>query len=135
MLILVSILVVVAMPFYRNQMLGVGRMQAVAAIMGVRQRQQEYFAQHRRYAQSLEPLGYSSDAVAIDRQGKFIAADATARIYLIDLENQEGDYTVTAQPQLGQTKDHRCGVLSLSALGKAAVTGEGGNAACWRVAR
>lgn len=134
-LILASILVVVAIPFYRTQILGVGRMQAVAALMNVRQRQQEYFAQHRRYAPSLQALGYPGGLIAIDRQGQIIAAEEVARIYLIELVTQESDYIVTAQPQLAQRRDQRCGSLSLSALGMARVTGADAIPACWRVAR
>jgi type IV pilus assembly protein PilE len=131
-LLLVSILAGVALPFYRHEFLVLGRTQGVTALMEVRQRQQGFFAQHRRYAEALAALGYAHSPFAIDRLGKVRQPDSAARIYLISLVTQGGNYTVTAQPQLFQGKDSGCGELSLSARGEIGVTGSDSVRQCWR---
>ena len=80
-------------------------------------RQEQYFIDHKRYADTLSDLGFPASPYAIGPDGEAVSVLAESRVYLIDLTASEYAYTLYATPQLSQAEDRLCGILSLNSMG------------------
>jgi type IV pilus assembly protein PilE len=94
-------------------------------------RQEQYFIDHKQYAESLSDLGFLANPYAIDSEGEEVSVLDEQRIYLVSLVTTEYAYTLNATPLLGQTKDRLCGTLSLDSRGIKLATGDGHVRECW----
>ncbi|MEZ5571996.1 MAG: type IV pilin protein [Halioglobus sp.] len=129
--LVIAILMTLILPSYQRQLVGTRRSIASAALLQTLIRQEQYFVEHKRYAQTLVELDYPASPYAIDAQGNVLAEDAQNRIYLINLATTTNAFTLLATPQLGQAADQLCGALSLDSIGIKRVTGEADVSACW----
>ena len=100
-------------------------------LLQVADRQQQFFMDNKRYAASLESLGFTSNPFVMDDQGRVVAAGDEDRIYSISLSNTTATtYTATAAPQQMQAyKDTKCGSLTLTHTGEKSQSGAATN--CW----
>lgn len=128
---IVAVLTILVMPGYQEQLRNTRRGLGWAELMKVMARQEQFFLNHKRYAQTLTDLKLPENPYVIDSHG--IAGPRLSRgaIYLISLDVSEHAYTLTATPQLDQAKDDICGVLSIDSSGRKHSTGEGAMGKCW----
>ena len=115
-LVIVGVLLMVSLPSYQRQAMQARRALARSELQEVAVRQEQFFLDHRRYAQTLGELGYPGDPSALDDQGNTLAS-AEGGIYLIALAPEENGYRVSAVPDEHYPDDSSCGSLSLDALG------------------
>lgn len=127
-LLIVSVLLLIALPAYREQVLGSHRALGRTELRKIAVRQELYFIEQGRYANSLAELGLPPDGYAIDARGEIRSRSESGNIYAVQLATGGGSFTLQASP-LGD--DPRCGILSLDALGKTAASGAGGVQSCW----
>jgi type IV pilus assembly protein PilE len=128
---IVAILLALTLPAYQRQLGDTRRRLGSAELLQVMMRQEQYFLQHKRFAESLAELAYAEQPYAIDAQGNVVSAQAQNRIYLIDLTTRTNAYTLSAIPQLYQAANDLCGTLSLDSTGAKRASGGGGVRDCW----
>ena len=129
--LIVAILLVLILPSYQRQLIDTRRSLGVSELLGITIRQEQYFIDHKRYAQTLLDLGFSASPYAIDSDGESVPLLTESRVYLIDLTTSEYAYTLHATPQLQQADDYLCGTLSVNSIGVKSVTGYGSAKLCW----
>lgn len=132
---ILALLLMTVLPSYRSQLLKTGRIAAQSELLQVVARQEHYFILNRQYAGALKLLGYPSGPYAIGADGEWLAAGSNKRIYLISLSEVDATaspqaFTVSATPQLSQSRDTRCGTLQVDALGVKAAS-KGSYRDCW----
>lgn len=130
-LVIVATLLVLALPSYQGHLRDTRRALAGAALLEAVIRQEQFFLDHKRYAERLTDLDFPAHPFAINRDGNAVVDDADDRIYLIDLATGANTYTFSATPQLGQAADRLCGTLSLDWAGTRRASGELGPDDCW----
>lgn len=128
---IMAILFTLTLPAYLRQIRDMRRSLGGAALLEVVMRQEQFFLNHKRYAESLTELAYPAHPYAIDSHGGVVSDQADTRIYLIELATRTNAYTVIATPQLDQAVDQACGTLSLDSNGVKRATGKGGDRSCW----
>jgi type IV pilus assembly protein PilE len=151
-LAIVGILFAVALPSYQNSVLRANRTVGKTTIDTIMQRQESYFADNKRYADTLTKLGYGSASINVDANG----TSAGAAIYTVTLQAlPNGSGSNVAQCNLGstgapytigyavvatgtgvQTKDKDCQTLCSSSSGKRGSKGANstpgaGASRCW----
>lgn len=127
-----AVLLLVAVPEYREHLLRTHRAAARIAMYEILARQEQYFIDHQQYADSLLALGYPASPFALDSEGHASTPlAAPERVYLIEISVQGSNFTLHAQPQLAQTADAGCGVLSLTSQGVRASSGRYPLTRCW----
>lgn len=142
-LTLLSVLVLTALPGYRQYVEGSARAAARSALHQIAERQQIYREKHGEYARTLGRLGWNSGTIHLYRDGTLSHIDTPDAIYQVRLEGRPGSracppggspqpsgYTVVAEPLRDQARDGRCGTLCLNSSG-AARTSESDSSACW----
>ncbi len=128
---IVAVLLMLALPAYQRQLWETRRYLGGAALLQVMVRQEQYFLENRRFAETLTELAYPEHPYAINSQGSAVSAQAQNRIYLIELSTRANAYTLSATPQLDQAGDDQCGTLRLSSIGVKQASGEGTDQTCW----
>ncbi|MFT4519625.1 MAG: type IV pilus assembly protein PilE [Halioglobus sp.] len=124
-------LTILALPAYQRHINTSNRALAAAAILETSVRQQQFFAENKRYARSMLELGYSQESYGLDRRGKRVKNEAANRVYIVELATEVGAFTVRAIPQLAQSNDNLCGIMSLTSSGIRSVDGKGSAGSCW----
>lgn len=128
---IMAVLVTIVVPSYQSQFLDVRRSLARVELLRLATRQEQYFLDHRRYAQRLTELGLPQDPYAINGEGNAVAPGDEDRVYLVSLVTRLNGYALVATPQLSQLGDERCGELRLDSTGlRRARNGEGAPD-CW----
>lgn len=138
--IVLGILVAVALPSYQGYVIRTSRSAAKSVLLQAAARQEQYFSDHKSYADSMTDLGYASDPVNIDNQGQ---PAGTNIVYQVSVTPQNAArttnatvpvlyYTLAAAPQNRQTRDTKCGTLSLREDGQRFETGTDTAYECWR---
>ncbi len=134
-IVVISILVAVALPNYRDQIIKTRRSLAAGELVKVQARQEQFFVNNKRYATVLTDLGYPAATYGIGSDGETVPAADGSRIYIIQLAAgaTATAFTLQAVPQLAQADDTRCQTLQLSSLGVKSVTGGATETAayCW----
>jgi type IV pilus assembly protein PilE len=128
---IVAILLALTLPAYQRQLRDTRRHLGGAALLEAMMRQEQYFLDHKRFADTLTELAYPEHPYSIDARGDAVSAQAKNRIYMIDLTTRSNGYTLLAMPQLGQAADKACGTLSLDSTGAKRASEGGGGRACW----
>jgi type IV pilus assembly protein PilE len=128
---IVAILLVLTLPSYQRQLRNMRRSLGAAELLQVMMRQEQYFVDHKRYADTLTDLDFPTSPYAIDAEGNVGSALADNRIYLIELSLNQEAYTLRAIPQLGQSADRLCGTLSLDSMGTKRAAGGSTTRECW----
>jgi Tfp pilus assembly protein PilE len=119
------------LPGYQYIVLKSTRAAARATLLDVTSRQEQYFANNKRYAFDLASLGLP-DPYHVDSRGDAVEPGAAA--YRIDLDLPEGEYRgAVATPVNRQANDSLCMAFSLSRLGIVAVSGAQASSPgdCW----
>ena len=134
-MVILAILTSVALPAYQGHVISTKRSSARVELLKTMARQEQYFINHKRYAASLNLLGYASSPYAISSGGELVPIDSPDRIYLVsitDVSPMEAptEFTLQAIPQLGQVRDSRCGVLGISSRGVKSASA-GAVSECW----
>lgn len=128
--VIVSILAAIIYPMYQDYVVRANRAVGKSVLLDVAARQEQYFANNAGYSSGTVKLGYPS-AYYVDRKGG--QGTSTTGIYLISVTNATSapirDYTLTATRKNFQTKDTKCGNLTLNNLGVKSQTGTA--ARCW----
>jgi type IV pilus assembly protein PilE len=130
--VIIGILAAVGYPSYLQYVTRAKRTTAKSVLTQVADRQEQYFADNKQYADTMTQLGYSANPFAINDDGAQVPAANTSRIYLVQLANTGGTTTFTAQavPQLSQaTRDAKCATLTLTHQGLRGQTGTSTD--CW----
>jgi type IV pilus assembly protein PilE len=132
-LVIVALLLMVALPAYRQQQVNANRRIGASALMIALARQEQFRVEYGRYAPGLVQLGFPADAYGIGATGDVVDAGDPQRVYLVSYSEEEanpGVVTLRATPQLAQSRDRLCGELRLNTLG--VKTAELGPASrCW----
>lgn len=128
---IVGILAAIAYPSYMQFITRTKRSVAKSALLKVADREEQFFADNKRYTSDLTQLGYGANGFMVDAKGAEVAAGDGHRIYAISLTNTSATtYTANAVPQLQQAaNDGQCQTLTLTHKGQKGQTGPGGN--CW----
>ncbi len=130
-LVILSLLLLLSLPGYRQHVLVAQRRLAQAYLLQLHMRQQQFIQAHRQPATSLAQLGVPAGRTAIDGRGVPIAGDSPGSVYLVELRSHERGYILLAVPQHRQRHDTRCGTLSLDRLGVKGSGGPGLPGECW----
>ena len=128
---ILSIIASIAYPSYMGTVSRTNRSAAKSALLEVANRQEQFFAENKRYAVNLSDLGYSGNAFMIDARGEPVTASSSDRCYGISLTNTAAmTFTANATPELQQaTHDSGCAMLTLTHTG---IKGQSGpSTRCW----
>lgn len=130
-LAIVAVLMLVALPAYRQHVLEARRLLARLELQGLQLRQEQFFLQHRRYARDLLELGLPASPYALDGNGNPLPASAPQGLYLIALDAEDAAYRLRAIPRSAQAADRHCGTLGLASSGSRSASGAGPLSECW----
>ena len=130
-IVIIAIIASAAYPLYTQYVVRAKRSVGTTMLLQVADRQQQYFMDHKRYASSLESLGFTSNPFMMNDQGTLVADGDPQRIYGISLSDTTATtYTATAEPQENQAnKDTQCASLTLTHTGEKGQSGSGTK--CW----
>ena len=130
-IVIIAIIASAAYPLYTQFVVRAKRSVGTTMLLQVADRQQQYFMDHKRYASSLESLGFTSNPFMMNDQGALVADGDPNRIYGISLSDTTATtYTATAEPQGNQAdKDSHCASLTLTHAGEKGQSGSGTK--CW----
>jgi type IV pilus assembly protein PilE len=128
---IVALLLTLTLPSYQKQLRSTRRSLGSAELQEVLMRQEQYFLDRKRYANTLTALGFPASPYSIDAQGNALPALTTDSIYLIELSLQQDAYTVHAIPQFGQAADSVCGTLSIDSMGTKRAAAGAAVRECW----
>lgn len=128
---IIAIIAAVAYPSYTQFVVRAKRATGISMLLQVADRQQQYFMDNKRYAASLDSLGYASATIMVSDEGQVVADGDTDRTYGLRMTNTTAtSYTITATPQLKQAEnDTLCGNLTLTDVGIKGQSGSGES--CW----
>lgn len=130
--VIVAVLMSIAVPSYRAQVLKSHRAAAKAKVLEVASRQESYFADNKAYGE-LDDLGFASATMGVDANGNWIASSSTEAVYTVSvtLPNPPLSYSVTADTANGQADDDaKCATFTVSDTGQRSATGSLGTN-CW----
>lgn len=130
---IVAILAAIAYPSYQAYIVRTNEGVARAFLGDLTSRQQAFYNDRRRFADSLVDLGYGTATVSLRRDGQ-PAADGDTVIYTAGVQDGSvtaRNYVVQAVPAGVQATRSQCGTLSLDAQGTRGATGAKGDA-CWQ---
>lgn len=128
---IISMIAAFAYPSYTQFVTRSKRTIATGMLMQIADRQQQFFMDNKRYADTLTRLGYASDSIMISDEGQVVASGDEKRIYNVQISASNFvTYELTATPQLNQaTKDTKCGNLTLTHTGEKGQSGSSTD--CW----
>jgi type IV pilus assembly protein PilE len=128
---IIAIIASIGYPSYMGYVTRANRTAAKSLLLQVADRQEQFFANNKRYTADLTDLGYAANGFMINNQGAFTVAGADDRIYAIRLTNATPvTYTVNASPVLRQAgHDAQCQTLTLTHSGVRSQTGP--STECW----
>lgn len=126
-----GILLLFALPSYQHYQLKTKRALGGAELLRVLARQEQFFANNKQYAPTLDLLGYSGNPYAINANADDVPVLAIDRIYNIELISTAPTYfELKAVPQLHQVRDSLCGTLKLTSQGRKSTSTSAG-ILCW----
>ena len=128
---ILSILASIAYPSYQGYITRTNRSAGKSALLEAANRQEQFFADNKRYATDLADLGYGGNAFMVNAQGDPVPDLSAERCYGVSLTNTTAtSYTLNAAPQLGQANhDAQCATLTLTHTGIRGQTGA--STKCW----
>jgi len=122
---------VLVLPAYQSQVLTARRGLARLELLKIMTRQEQFFLNHLKYADSLTQLGFPAHPYALTRDGNVAPASATDSIYLIGLDATSRSYIVTASPTDRQREDTGCQAMSIESNGIRHSSGTYATQECW----
>ena len=119
---IVAVLASIAVATYTRYTAKTNRAAAAAVVLGIANRQEQFYLDARQYANSIADLGVT-------------VPEEVSQHYTITTTRVAGPppgFTVTAAPKTTQlSRDGKCKTLTLSTNGTKTVTGTGSVADCW----
>lgn len=138
---IIGILSAIAIPAYQANVVNGVRLVAVAGLMDLANRQEQFFLNNKTYTANMVNLGYTAglvfdlvgdSAVALNNKQTLVTSTATDRVYDIKIDSASATaFSVSAVPQLAQAGDTECGILSLNNMGAKTESGTGIPIDCW----
>jgi len=130
-IVLLSIIAASAYPSYTQYVVRAKRTAGKSMLLQVADRQQQYFMDNKRYANSLTSLGFQENPFMISDDGDYVAMGDSRSVYMVVIANPTPTtYWAIAMPQMMMaTKDTQCGILFLLNTGQKGATG--GGEKCW----
>ncbi|MGI9250466.1 MAG: type IV pilin protein [Pseudohongiellaceae bacterium] len=138
---IIGILAMLAIPSYQASVQRGTRAVAVAGLLDLSNRQQQFYLNNRSYASSMADLGYPADrvfssgedsAVALSNGRTLVATTSADRVYILKIDNATATaYTISAVPQLAQANDSECGTLTTDNTGARSTSGTATSIDCW----
>ncbi|TXS91419.1 type IV pilin protein [Parahaliea maris] len=128
--VIVSILMLVALPAYQDSVIRAKRSAARTALSEIMSRQEQFFINNKSYATTLAELGLPASYFV--NENAETATSTADRVYQIALVLDSGVFdAATATPQNTQTKDTRCATYTLNVTGAKSNSGGGSVTECW----
>lgn len=140
--VIVAILASIAVPSYRQYVLRANRTVAKTALTDLVARQEGYKVDRKRYALSLDKLGFGAATLYLDRDGVLATSSNDNSIYQVSLAGNPGfsscspggsastgGFTIVMTPIGAQARDKQCGLLCESSAGIRGASGSGTD--CW----
>ncbi|MCF7990561.1 MAG: type IV pilin protein [Thiohalocapsa sp.] len=122
---ILGILVSIAVPSYRLQMIKAHRAEAINALMDVASRQERFYNDNRTYTTDMAALGFAADPLIT--AGGYYSVDAVAGDSGIGTS-----YVATATRRAGQTADGICGNFKINSEGRTWIASGSASAEdCW----
>lgn len=144
MLVVVAIigtLSALAIPAYQASVENSTRSVAIAGLMDLANREEQFFLNNKIYTANMINLGYPAglvfdlagdSAAALNNNQTLVASTSTDRVYVIKIDSATASaFSVSAVPQLAQTNDTECATLSLDNMSAKTESGTGNQADCW----
>lgn len=144
MLVVVAIigtLSAIAMPAYQASVENSTRSVAIAGLMDLANREEQFFLNNKIYTANMINLGYPAglvfdlagdSAAALNNNQTLVASTSTDRVYVIKIDSATASaFSVSAVPQLAQANDSECATLSLDNMSAKTESGTGNPADCW----
>ena len=130
-IVIVGLLAAMAFPAYTNYATRTKRALAKSQLNQIASKQEQFFADNKRYAVDLVELGYSDEEITMNPSSQIVRASATDALYTLSISNADKrTFTASAVPLGVQaTNDTDCGTLSLNQSGNR--TTSGGGSTCW----
>ena len=120
-LAIASVLMLVALPAYREMVVRAQRVAGKVALMEVINRQERHLLNFKKYSTSMTELGFGSDYYVGPTADVASEDDA---VYRVELALEEGVFrAVRAVPWNAQRRDTDCGTLTLDRWGGRGVLG------------
>ena len=116
---IVAIVSAVAYPSYTNYVVNTKRTAATTTLMKIADRQQQFFMDNKRYANSLTELGFGSTILWVSDNGNTVPAGDADAVYAFGLANiTPTQYLAFAAP-IGQQqiRDKKCAALTIDHAG------------------
>jgi type IV pilus assembly protein PilE len=128
---IISLLGAIGYPSYTGYVTRTNRTAAKSLLLQIADRQEQFFADNKQYANDLTQLGYSANGFSIDQQGAPVSSSSADRLYGVSLSNTSATtFTVNAAPLLRQAShDTPCGTLTLTHSGQKGQSGASSD--CW----
>lgn len=126
---IIGILAAIAYPSYQEYVLRGNRSEGQALLNDAAARQERYFSQNNGYITSqadIAKLGLRNSS------GTTVTSDTGKYALSVSNPNASGGYLLTATPQGAQTRDTKCGNLTLDATGVRGVSGSSSVNDCWK---
>jgi len=138
-IVILGVLVAIALPSYRNQVLKGNRAVAKAKLLELAGRQEQYFADNKFYSNTLDAfLGLGTTNAGVDDNYNWVAAGSPNAIYQLSVTTSaigavsNMAYVLTATPVNRQTADAgRCGSFTINQFGQRAVPSGSLGMDCW----
>ncbi len=138
---IIGILSAIAIPAYQANVVNATRSVAIAGLMDLANRQEQFFLNNKTYTASMVNLGYPAglvfdlagdSAAALNNNQTLVASTSTDRVYVIKIDSAAASaFSVSAVPQLAQANDTECAILSLNNLSAKTESGTGMPVDCW----
>lgn len=138
---IIGILSAIAIPAYQANVANGTRLVAIAGLMDLANRQEQFFLNNKTYTANMVNLGYTAglvfdlagdSAVALNNNQTLVASTATDRVYDIKIDSASATaFSVSAVPQLTQSGDTECATFSLNNMGAKTESGTGMPVDCW----
>ncbi|AMO74523.1 type IV pilin protein [Pseudomonas citronellolis] len=126
---IIGILAAIAYPSYQEYVLRGNRSEGQALLNDAAARQERYFAQNNAYVTDQDDIGNLNMR---NTNGTTVTSDTGKYTLTISNPNGSGGYLLTATPQGVQTRDTKCGNLTLNAMGTRGVSGSTSVNDCWK---
>ena len=138
---IIGILSAIAIPAYQAHIVNGTRSVAIAGLMDLANRQEQFYLNNKTYTASMSNLGYTvglvfdlagDSAVALNNNQTLVASTSTDRVYVIKIDSATTSaFSVSAVPQLAQADDTECATLSLNNMSAKTESGTGTPVDCW----
>lgn len=120
---IVALLASIAVATYSQYTAKTRRAAAAAVVLGIANRQEQFYLDARRYAEDLGELGVTVPAEVAEHYAIAITTDN---------DDTPPTYEVTATPDSNQlSRDGKCATLTLNSDGHKEISGSGAVVDCW----